>query len=371
MLAVQDMTGCAVAALEQQLRPLITRKASENSPRFSPRLSPTSPSLLTDARGARRISLSSPLSTFSSPGEFANSPESPAPQAWSDEQQPRWVAAAAEGSITAPLVAAALLLMERAWSRRQSLIGSVQSLRGRAVALAVGEASAAAGSLAAAGGDGLHTAAVAVADSVPIVGKVSGRSPLSTPPSSPSPFSVAERQRLSVPAGVARVSTSQGGTTTTPPPANTGALANLSCCVDFERILGEEDDALPQEEVSPLLGNERGAAVGSSVLQARGSSDKGKPLSDSSMIAERSFSGMDQHSGSGEVLHFMGGVEASTIRSSIDTWPAVFEDVAIAEERGREAVGIWEAAGGALGDACEELAFEEAGHSMFRGLAAQ
>lgn len=366
-LAVQAMAERALADLEQQLRPLITRKAPEHPPRYSPRFStPTSPPSLADARGVRRISLSSPLSALSSPGDYAKSPESPAPQGSGIEQQQRWVAAAPEGSITAPLVAAAILLMERACSRRQSLIGSVQHVRERAAALAVGEASGAVG-------DGLSTAVfAAAADGVPINGNGGSRSPLSSPPSSPSPFSMTERQRSSVPAAGARGLASQQGTATASPPPHIGGLANLSCCVDFERILGEENDALPQEGALPLAGGDRAAAICSSVLRARGSPDKGKPLSDSgSMIAERSFSGIDQHSGGGEVLHFTGGVEASTIRPTTDTWPAVFEDVAVAEERGREVVGIWETAGGALKDACEELAFEEADHSMVDELAAQ
>lgn len=336
-LAVQAMADRAVAVLEEQLRTLITRKASEHSPRYSPRLSPTSPSL-GDVRGVRRTSLSSPLYAFSFPRDYANTPESSTQQVSGNEQrQQYWVAAATEGSVTAPLVAAAILLMERAWSRRQSLNDSVENLRERAVALAVGEASAAAGSPAVSDGDGLKTAAV------PINGNGNGsssKSPLSSPPSSPSP------------------------------PTEIGGLANLSCCVDFERILGEEDDTLPQEEILPLGGGDRAAAIGSSVLRTRDSLDKVN--SDSSMIAERSFSGIDQHSGGGELLRFTGGVEAPSTCPNMDTWPSVFEDVAVVEERSREVVGIWEAAGGALKDTCEELSFEEADRSStVRGLSAQ
>lgn len=379
-LAVQAMTDHAVTVLEQQLRPLITWKASEHSPRYSRNLSPTSPLSLADARGVRRISLSSSLSTSSSSGDYPKSPESPAPHVLGNEQQQRWVANAPEGSITAPLVAAAILLMERAWQRRHSLINSVTNLRERAVALAVAETSAAAGSPSVTGGDGWNTVAVAATDAVPINGNGSSRGPLASPPSSPSPFSVTDRQRFSVPAGAAKEVTAQatrestphtGGagvaTAAAPPPTNTGGFAGLSCCADFERILGKESDALLQGEVAPLVGDDRAAAIGSSAFRARGSLDKGKPLSDSSMIAERSFSGVDQHTGGGEVLHF----SPSAMLPTTDTWPAVFQDVAIAEEQGREVVGTWEAAGEALKETCEDLTFVVVDHSLIGGLVAQ
>lgn len=359
-VAVQATTERALAVLEQRLRPLVTRKASERSPRYSPRLTPTSPSSLADARGVRRMSLSPPLSAFSSPSDYAKSPESPAPQASGSEQQ-RWVAAAPEGSIMAPLVAAAILLMDRAWARRQSLVVAVQGVQERAVALAVGEASAAAAA---------RGPAVAATGADSVSGDGGSRSPLSSPPS-PSPFGMADRQRSSAAAADPSGLAGQWGTSTAPPPIHVKGLANLYCCVDFERILGEENDSLPEEDVSPLPGGDRAAPIGSSVLGARGSSDKGKPLSDSSMIAERSFSGFDQHNGGGEALRFTGSVDAPTMRPTADTWPAVFEDVAIAEERGLEVVGVWDTAGGALKDACEELMFEEADRRVVKGLAAQ
>lgn len=381
-LALQALVGGAVAVLEQQLQPLITRDSSERCPRYSPRLSATSQSPLADVRGVHRVSLSSPLSTFSSPGDYAKSPESPAPQALGVEQQQRWVAAASEGSVTAPLVAAATLLMERAYARRQSLIGSVQNLRERAVALAVGEASAAGGSPAtiSGGSTGLYAAAAAAAaDAVPTTGNGSSRSPLPSAPSSPSPSSVPGRQRFSGLAGVAKGPTGQATgllaqragqdwrASDAPRPPNVRGLVNLSCCLDFERVLGEENDELRQEETRPLVGDDTASVVGSSVSRTRGSLDKGKPLSDSSMIAEGSFSGVDQ---GGEVLRFTGDVEAAT-RPATDTWPAVFEGVAKAEERGRELVGSWEAAGGALKETCEELTFADADQNMVRGLAAE
>ena len=369
-VAVQATTERALAVLEQRLRLLITRKASERSPRYSPRLTPTSPLSLADARGVRRMSLSSPLSAFSSPSDYAKSPESPAPQASGSEQQ-RWVAAAPEGSIMAPLVAAAILLMDRAWARHQSLVVAVQDVQERAFALAVGEAGAAAArGPAVAGGDGVRTAAVAAAGTDPVGGDGGSRSPLSSPPS-PSPFGMTDRQRSSAAAADPSGLAGQWATSTGPPRTHVNGLANLSCCADFERILGEENDSLPEEDMSPLPGGDRAAPIGSSVLRARGSSDKGKPLSDSSMIAERSFSGFDQHNGGGETLRFTGSVDAPTMRPTADTWPAVFEDVAIAEERGLEVVGIWDTAGGALKDACEELMFEEADRRVVKGLAAQ
>eukprot|EP00752_Nemacystus_decipiens_P012414 g11000.t2 len=365
-LAVQVMTERALAILEHKLGTLITRTASERSPRYSPRLFPTSPSSLADTRGVRRVSLSSPLSALSGPDFYAKPPESGPPQVSDIQQQHRWVAAVPEGSITAPLVAAAILLMERAWLSRQSLIDLVQNVRERAVALAVEEASAAGGIPAVAGGDGLSRADVAAAGAVPINGNGSSRSPLTSPPSSPSPAGMTEGQRFSLPATDARGLTGRRGTNTAPPPAHGVGMA-LSCCADFERILGETNDDLPQEEISPLVGDDGAAAIGNSVLPARDFSDKGKRLSDSSVIAERSFCGIDQPSGGGGALNFTGGINVPTLRPSADTWPAVFEAVATAEEQGREVVGIWETAGGALKDACDELAFEGADRSMAGG----
>lgn len=160
-------------------------------------------------------------------------------------------------------------------------------------------------------------------------------------------------------------------TTDVASPTIAGEMASLSCCADFERILGEENDALLHEEMVPIACGYSASVLGSSEMQATGFLEREKPLSDSSIVAERSFSGIDQHSWGGEVLRVTSSVEASAIPPTTDTWAAVFQDLAMAEERGREVVGTWEAAGEALKEACEELAFEEADQCFIAGLVAQ
>ncbi|CAN0065128.1 unnamed protein product [Ectocarpus sp. 6 AP-2014] len=423
----------AAAVLEQRLRPLVVRQTPMHSPlQHSPRHSQTSSSSSTDFRGFRRSS--PPTSSFSSSRDV--SPRSldlsSAPFLGREPQQ-RWVAAAPEGSATAPLAAAATLLMERACACRQELAVSSHELNERAVALAVAETtSPAAGSLAAAtsdrargvgtrGGGGCgglsasETSAVAVGPS----NEGSG-SPLSP---SRSFLRADSRQRFLMPAGVVGGDGNRSGneislggikgnaspTTLSAPPqgrqtavGGTGAaviaaaparpdggLAGMSCCVDFERILGyqEADNAAPGER-SPFVGDRdrEAAAAASSTFRVDAYPDRGRRLSDSSMVAERSFSGSNQLGGGsvagglapreprdqGNLLRIMVGTGASALGVDADEWETVFRDLEIAEERGREFVDVWGAAGGALKDACDDLAFEEDdGRGLAGGLLSQ
>ncbi len=367
-LAAQAMTDSAVKVLEQQLRPVIKRKSPAHSPRQSPSgYSPASSPPSADMRGGRRVSLSSPLSSFSSPRDSPRTPESFAPQPSGEEQQLRWAAAVPEGSATAPLVAAATLLMERAWSRRQDLVVSIRKLRERAVALAVAEASSGGGIPAVAatsriggGGSsgGFGTAGVPP-ENINIVdvngsgsdGSRSQPAPLSTRP----PIPEAEETKKTVAAA----------------PADTGGLAGLSCCLDFERILGDEGEALPPDETTSFAGVHGVAVTGSSAFRDGFSVDKRKPLSDSSTLAERSFSGMDQQSGGSEISPITRAGAEAALGPAQDEWQAVFRDVLIAEERGRALVKGWEAAGGALKHTCEDLAFGEIDRNLVGGGAAQ
>lgn len=367
MLAAQAMTDGAVTVLEQQLRPLITRKNPARSPRQSPSgYSPASSPPSADMRGGRRLAMSSPVSSFSSPRDSprSRSPQSFSPKASGEEQQLRWAAAVPEGSATAPLVAAATLLMERAWSRRQDLVVSIRKLRERAVALAVAEASAGVGSPAVAasartGGVGSSGGCGAV-DVVPANTTVDVNGNSSVSRSQPSPSSA----HPPIPGAQERKKTLAAA------PADTGGSAGLSCCLDFERILGDEGEALPPDETASFMGVHGVAVTGSSALRDGFAVDKRKPFSDSSTVAERSFSGMDQQSGGSEFLPVTRRAESAS-RPAPDEWQAVFRDVLIAEERGRELVKGWEAAGGALKHTCEDLAFGEADRSFIGGGAAQ
>ncbi|CAN0353797.1 unnamed protein product [Ectocarpus sp. 8 AP-2014] len=163
----------------------------------------------------------------------------------------------------------------------------------------------------------------------------------------------------------------------------------MSCCVDFERILGYQkaDNAAPGER-SPFVGDRdrEAAAAASSAFRMDAYPDRGRRLSDSSMVAERSFSGSNQLSGGsvagglapreardqGNLLRIMVGTGASALGVDADEWGTVFRDLEIAEERGREFVDVWEAAGGALKDACDDLAFEgDDGRGLAGGLLSQ
>lgn len=187
--------------------------------------------------------------------------------------------------------------------------------------------------------------------------------------------------------------TAVGGTeaavTTAAPARPDGGLAGMSCCVDFERILGyeEADNAAPGER-SPFVGDRdrEAAAAASSAFRVDVYPDRGRRLSDSSMVAERSFSGSNQLSGGsvagglapreprdqGNLLRIMVGTGASALGVDADEWATVFRDLEIAEDRGREFVDVWEAAGGALKEACDDLAFEEDdGRGLAGGLLSQ
>ncbi|CAM9755796.1 unnamed protein product [Ectocarpus sp. 4 AP-2014] len=420
----------AAAVLEQRLRPLVARKTPMHSPlQRSPQHSQTSSSSSADFRGFRRTS--PPTSSFSSSGDI--SPRSldlsSAPFLGREPPQ-RWVAAAPEGSATAPLAAAAALLMERACACRHELAVSAHELNERAVALAVAETTnPAAGSLAAATSDrtrgvGTHGGSgggLSASDSSTVA--VGPSNEESGSPISPSrSFLPADsRQRFLMPAGVVGGNgnrsgneISMGGAQGNAPPATLsaplqgrqtavggteaavitaaparpdGGLAGMSCCVDFERILGyEEADKAAPGERSPFVGDRdrEAAAAASSAFRVDVYPDRGRRLSDSSIVAERSFSGSNQLSG-GSVAGglapreprdqgnlIMVGTGASALGVDADEWATVFRDLQIAENHGREFVDVWEAAGGALKDACDDLAFEEVdGRGLSGGLLSQ
>ncbi|CAN0385784.1 unnamed protein product, partial [Pylaiella littoralis] len=448
-LAAQADIDRAMASLEQQLRPLIARRASPHSHsprRSSPTQSPRSSSSSTDKRRGRRVPASPPpASAFSSPRDSPISPDLSAPRRFLGREQPQqwWTAAVPEGSVTAPLVAAAMLLMERAWSRRQDLLGSWRKLRERAVDFAVAETTFAAGSRGdsrTSGGvvDGVAAAARGAAGNVGPTNSRSrsssgGGSPLS--PLSPSPFHMAGRQLFSLPAGPSVGKDSSGGnrillertgnqpfstesisigtgtaarlpapslavdatettkdgvgvvTTAAAVATDGGGLPGLSCCLDFERVLaGQEKEArppplllLPGGEITPFVGNRDGVSVpGSpSVFPAyRYSHPASGTNGDGSMVAEYSYSGADQQSGGSLVADGVipqqqqqqrelmpRGVAGASFFSAAapptDGWREIFRDVEIAEERSQEFEDIWKAAGGALRDACEDLAWGE------------
>lgn len=410
----------AAAVLEQRLRPLVTRKTPMHSPlQRSPRHSQTSSSSSTDFRGFRRTS--PPTSSFSSSRDVSpRSLDVPSAPFLGREPQQRWVASAPEGSATAPLAAAAALLMERACACRQELAVSAHELNERAVALAVAETtSPAAEGLAAAtsdrtrGGVGTHGGGGGVSASESSAVVVGPSNEGSGEPLSPArPFlRVDSRQRFSMPAGVVGGDGNRGGNkigvggvrAKAPPPTTLsapsqgrqtavggaetaatvaaparpgGGLAGMSCCVDFERILGyeEADNAATGERSSFVGGRDREAAVAaSSAFRVDAYPDRGRRLSETSMVAERSFSGSNLLSGGSvagglaprepreeeNLLRIMVGTAASALDLDADEWATVFRDLEISEERGREFVDVWAAAGGALKDACDELAFEE------------
>lgn len=469
-LAVQADLDRAVASLEQHLRPLIARRVPPHSHSLrhsSPRQSSRSSSSSADKRRGRRVPASPPAtSAFSSPRDSPTSPDLSSPhqflgrkqqQQQQQQQLQRWVAAASEGSVTAPLVAAAVLLMERAWSRRQDVFSSVLKLRERAVDLAVAETTVFGGSpegsrtkIGVATGSVAAVGIAAAANMGPVNSRSrtsSGSGSLLSPLSSSPPFHLAGRQLFAVPAGVslgggdvggkhinqemigdqpsiesmsisesaARFSSpplaadaqetikDETGVTTTADAAPTigGGLPGLSCCLDFERVLVDQESEAPPPpllpsggEITPYMHGDDGVAISVSppVLPTHrylypDSSKKG--FSESSMVAEFSFSGADQQSGGsvaaggltplssslretrgqqpGELMMpITAGADASsssaaaaTAPPTTDGWPAVFRDVEIVEERSEDLQDMWKTAGRALRDACEDLILEE------------
>lgn len=336
-----------------------------------------------------------------------------------DRQQHRqqWVTVAPEGSATAPLAAAAALLMEHASSRRQELVSSVHKLHERAVALAVSDAVTDARDVVSGDGDGLTSPR-------PLAGLVPSHSSggVDSVPPALSPLRRTGSLPFPIPAGVAADASGNGDDsdhvlTEGPPdePSATskvfgtgaarssthalngktqwrwdgdrpttaaaaaaapiaGGLAGVSCCLDFERILGDGVDARLPGRVAPLVinGGQEISGAGSFISREEMEADRGGPLSDSSVVAERSFSGVDQQSlggmaggpvlpslreesRRGEVLPNTGGVHNPSFLSAGDEWATVFRDVAMAEEHCMELLEVWEAAGDALEDACEDF----------------
>lgn len=395
-LAVQATADRALVRLEEQLGRFVTRRTSVHSPVWqSPRQSPASSASSAEKYGVRRFSGSPPTSMFSSPRESPRSPNllSPMPPGRDRQQQhqQQWVAAATEGSARAPLAAAAALLMEQASSRRQELVSSVHRLHERAVALAVSETAPDARSPAG-GVKSFRTGAlVSGRDGVPSARPIAGFVARSGGDES-------DRVRLEGSTGESSVESNAFGTGTarssTPPLAAesrrgwegqrpstaaavapiVGGMAGVSCCLDFERILGEGGKAeLPGTMASlATSGIQEKSGASSSISREEMYGDRGMPHSDSSMVAERSFSGADQQSFGGVVggptlpslreekrwgerLPVMGGVIGSDFLAAEEQWPTIFRDVAVAEQHCREVLGIWEAAGGAFEDACEDF----------------
>lgn len=416
MLVAQANVNHALTVLERRLVSLVTRQAPMPSPR--PAARPT------EARARRGFS-----STYPSP----RGPRSPCAPSLAEEQQPqRWVAVAPTGAAaaTAPLAAAAALLMERAWSFRKDLVGAVDKLRERSVALAVAEVFDAAGDT---GGGGGGTAAMsaavasaAVAGSAAVPGAALGGAPVvgggwAPAQSSQSPpllttdarrFALSDRQGFVAGAtdearrglrgeglrGEGAAESTVGGVAGSlalhrtadtrreepPRPATAaaagGVLLGVSCCLDFDRILGE-DSLLPgSAEGLRDHGRSEEGLVGSPLFSpAMDSIGRLGPVSGRGVVAvDRPLLGFGrtamQSGSNGGGGGSAGGLSARERRHSDDpprigvlapdSWALVLRDVSAAEDRCREYVSAWESAGGALGEACDDL-----GSDDVRGLA--
>ena len=385
MLAARAKVNHALTTLERQLALLVTRQAPTPSPIKTTRMAETR---------ARR--------GFSSAYPSPRGPRSPCAPRLGEEQQPqRWVAVAPTGAAatTAPLTAAAALLMERAWSFRQDLLVTVDDLRERSVALAVAEATGAAG--ATDGGVAVASAAVsgaAVADaavsSAAVAGAAAGSAPVAgrgwvptqgsqsppprsatrrPPPSDRQVSSVVADEAHRVLRGEVAESTIGGvagslalhraadterekpkGTTAAP----AGGLSGVSCCLDFDRILG--DDSVLAKSPEGLPGQSEGV-FGGSPSPVADSMDRLGPVLDRGFVVDRPLKGFAIQSGGGGSA---GGLPARERRHSDpsrvgtlapDSWPLVLRDVSAAEEHCQEYVSAWESAGGALEKACEDL----------------
>lgn len=391
--SAEALVNRAVTALERQFRPVgIVRQQSPRqqlapqSPQrqqSSPRFRQSSP-VIEQARHDRARS----SSAYSSPRASA----SPTSRNVAEESRhQRWSVAGQEGTGAArlaPLAGAAMLLMERACVSQRELLGSMRNVRERAVALAVAQTN-----VSSAGGDA--PISQGSQSSPPITmrpffpGMQSSRPVLPQQQRADGSIGGVSRQGVTVsveqaqPAGGvgssgARATTDLqealrkgGGSETT-----IGAgLIGLSCCRDFERVLG---DGATMAGSAPFASpdSSEGFPVGKDTLPATDGlgrvSPDSDPVSDVSVLAvsssprlERSPAPLVAHSGG-----YMGvGVAREWLQSSsspvlgstetVDTasknsWSSVFEDVAVVEERCRGYVAVWETAGGAFRDAWED-----------------
>ena len=410
MLAAQAKVNHAFTVLERRLVSLVTRQAPVPSPRLT----------ATPAAARARHGFSS---TYSSP----RGSRSPCAPSLGEEQQPqRWAAVAPTGAAaaTAPLAAAAALLMERAWSFRKNLLISVDKLRERSVALAVAEVSGVAemnfGGGGGGGGCGTAAATAAVAgtaviSSAAVAGAAAGSAtgvgggwvPAQGNQSPPALTAAARRFPLSdrhvfavgtadeehrglrgdglrgegaaesTVGGVAgSLALHRAGDTEREEPRSAnaaaagGALLGMSCCLDFDRILG--DDSLLPGSGGWLPGHDQNEerVVGSPVSSPLvGSMDRSGPASGRGVVVidrpQVGFGRTAMQSGGDDDGGSAGGLSARERWHSDDpprvgvlapdAWALVLRDVSAAEELCREFVSSWESAGGALGEACDDL----------------
>ncbi|CAM9354916.1 unnamed protein product [Laminaria digitata] len=152
--------------------------------------------------------------------------------------------------------------------------------------------------------------------------------------------------------------------------AAAGGVPGVSCCLDFDRILGDDSVLAGPAEGLPGHGQSEGVVGGSPLSPVAGSMDRSGPVSGMGVVVDRPLLGFGlvtgvQISGGGGGGGSVGGLSARERRHSSDlprvgtvapdAWSLVLRDVSAAEERCREFVLAWESAGGALGEACEDL----------------
>lgn len=399
--SVEALVNRAVTALERQFRPVgIVRQQSPREQQQQQQQGQLAPQSPQRQQSSPRFRQSSPVieqaqhdrarssSAYSSPRASA----SPTSRNVAEESRhQRWSVAAQEGTGAAglaPLAGAAVLLMERACVSQRELLGSMQNVRERAVALAVAQTN-----VSSAGGD------------VPISQGSQSLPPITMRPFFPgmqfSPSVLPQQQRAGGNIdGVSRqavtVSVEQaqpaGGVGSSGARATTGlqealrtgggsettiggGLIGLSCCRDFERVLGNGTTMVGSAAFASPDSSE-GFPVGKDTLPATDGlgrvSPDSDPVSDVSVLAVSSSPRLERISAP-LVAHSGGytgvGVARERLQSSsspvlgstetVDTasknsWSSIFRDVAVVEERCRGYVAIWETAGGAFRDAWED-----------------
>lgn len=358
-LAAQAAVDHALAALERQLRPLVVRQAPPRPPLWQ---SPT---------GVQRRSRRGLSSGVSSP---QRSPSSPMLPYTGDEHkqgppQQHWVSAAPKGTAAALLASPAALLMQRASSCRQDLLGSVNTLRDRALSIARAEAESSAGVLSAAASARGSLSTSPTRESLPV-----GRQLFSLPTGAMSDDINTNERRQQVSnvkgktsplTGQAEYASRERGDNLT---AELGGLRGVSCCSDFERILGKEEVITDGPVTAAANGKVEQLISGSSLPPVSGAA---WPSADGSMDVQRSFSGFvsqGERVGGGSLMATWEGRRSGSpgiypANSPVDAWPAVFVDLATTEKSCLELVAAWNAAGGALKEACEDELEEGDGFS--------
>lgn len=336
-LAAQSMVERALETLEHRLKPLVERRQSP---------------VASDAQGSSRGLPSAYRSPRDSRPPFAARSEG-------EEQGHRWVAVVPTGGAAAipaaPLAGAAALLMERACTRRQELLGSAYALRQRAISLAVAEASAS-------GVEGEDPGS-------PLSQSFLAGDSIASPPLDARWSRGANMSSQDVRGGGrgfprGQANTDGGAFRVITVEQNAG-VPGLSTCGDFDKILGEDAPGRAGGSTGSF-----GASLATKVYEDReqkvlsGSwlNDRGSSLTNSSIMVERSTFGVDLLASQGGRLewasrgsHRGGSLTRGVVTDSIpDSWRVLFREVSAAEERCRGLVADWDAAGLAFRDACED-----------------